>query len=880
MADGSLIFDTSIDQKGFKDGLSGLEGVAKKGFSVVTGLAAAAGTSMLAVASASIKVGMNFEASMSQVAATMGITVDEIANGSESFELLEQAAKDAGATTMFSASQSAEALNYLALAGYDAEKSVNALPTVLNLAAAGGLDLAYASDLVTDSMSALGMESDQLEGFVDQLAKTSQKSNTSVAQLGEAILTVGGTAKILAGGTTELNAQLGILADNGIKGSEGGTALRNVLLALSAPTEKQAEQMQKLGISAYDANGNLRPTNEIFQDLNSELSTMTQQERTEVLNNLFNKVDLKAANALLANSGERFNELSGYIDNADGAAAAMAETLNDNLKGKITILGSSLEGLGIQIYEGMEAPLKGAVEMAIDYVGQLSKAFEEEGFAGVMNKVGDIVAEVLVKIAAELPKLIDMGKDMILNFIQGIQDNSSVLMGSAADIITSLVSAVIDIFPEIIILGMDLLLELAKGLTASIPTLITSAVEALMSIVSSFYDNIGEFIIVALDIIMALVEGIMGAISIWLEMAPLIIEKLVAEIENNLPMILQAAMDIMLSLMEGIVKNADLLIDAALMILDSLINFVIDNLELIIDMALTIVLTLIDGLLKNLDKLVDASLRLVTALIEGLTNNMPLVIDAGIRAVLALIDGILKALPQVLSAAVTLVAKLVQGIVNAFPQLIGLGLQTIGKLIGGLLQALPQLLSAAGTLVSTLLKAFGEGFKATNDIGKNIVEGIWEGITGAGNWLMGKVKGFADGVVKGIKGFFGIKSPSTRMKKEVGPELSAGIGEGIEDGMPDLKKGIDKEMMDLTRMMKATVDLESASVGKGIVSSSMERIQISSSSPSFSDSQLLARLDKLIEKDTSIKIDGREVARATAQFTSNELARAKKLRRN
>ena len=103
-------------------------------------------------------------------------------------------------------------VNYLALAGYDVDKSVSTLPTVLNLAAAGGLELGYASDVMTDAMSALGLETSQAEGFVDQLAKTSQKSNTSVGQLGEAILTVGGTAKVLAGGTTEMNTALGILA--------------------------------------------------------------------------------------------------------------------------------------------------------------------------------------------------------------------------------------------------------------------------------------------------------------------------------------------------------------------------------------------------------------------------------------------------------------------------------------------------------------------------------------------------------------------------------------------------------------------------------------------------------------------------------------------
>lgn len=183
--------------------------------------AGAAATAAFGVAvGAAVKVGTDFESGMSQVAATMGITVDEIAAGSQEFESLSQAAKNAGATTQFSATQASEALNYLALAGYDAQKSITALPTVLNLAAAGGIDLGYASDMVTDSMSALGLSTNQLEGFVDQLAKTSQKSNTNIAQLGEGILTVGGTAKDLAGGTIELNTALGILADNGIKGAK------------------------------------------------------------------------------------------------------------------------------------------------------------------------------------------------------------------------------------------------------------------------------------------------------------------------------------------------------------------------------------------------------------------------------------------------------------------------------------------------------------------------------------------------------------------------------------------------------------------------------------------------------------------------------------
>lgn len=344
------------------------------------------------IGAASVATAANFEKSMSQVAATMGMTAEEINNGSESYKKLEKAALDMGATTQFSASEASEALNYLALAGYDAEKSVETLPTVLNLAAAGGLELGYASDVMTDAMSALGLETSQAANFVDQLAKTSQKSNTSVGQLGEAILTVGGTAKVLAGGTTEMNTALGILADNGIKGAEGGTALRNVILSLSAPTDKAAKTMNKLGLEVFDAQGNMRPLNEIFKDLDGTLSTMTQGEQTKVLSELFNKVDLKSVNALLANSGERFDELSGYIANADGAAADMADTMNNNLSGQLTLLKSGLEGAAISIGNALMPMIKVLVEWINNLVNWFNNL--NPGIQTAITMFGLVVASI------------------------------------------------------------------------------------------------------------------------------------------------------------------------------------------------------------------------------------------------------------------------------------------------------------------------------------------------------------------------------------------------------------------------------------------------------------------------------------------------------
>lgn len=195
---------------------------------------------IVAFGKSAVETGANFDKSMSQVAATMGKSVDEVAD-------LRAFAQEMGRTTAFSATDSADALNYMALAGYDAETSMAMLPNVLNLASAGGMELALASDMITDSQSALGLSLDETTLLVDKMAKASSKSNTSVSQLGDAILTVGGTAKKLKGGTTELATVLGILADNGIKGSEGGTALRNIMNSLISPTEDAIAMLDQMG---------------------------------------------------------------------------------------------------------------------------------------------------------------------------------------------------------------------------------------------------------------------------------------------------------------------------------------------------------------------------------------------------------------------------------------------------------------------------------------------------------------------------------------------------------------------------------------------------------------------------------------------------------
>ena len=356
-----------------------------------TSVASAAVTAMGGVA---VKTAADFESSMSQVQATMGITSDSMSNlngkSVNTMDALSDLAKEMGSKTAFSASECAEALNYLALAGYNTQEMADTLPTVLNLAAAGNIDLASASDMVTDAMSALGMETADADKMVDQMAKTASTTNTSVGQLGEGILTIGATAKTVKGGTAELNTALGILANNGIKGAEGGTHLRNVILSLQSPTDVAAKSLKELGVSVFDSEGNMRSLNDILGDLNKSMDGMTSEEKSNIISKIFNKTDLSSVNALLANTGETWDGLQSAIENSGGAAQKMADTQLDNLNGQLTILKSAVEGFAISIGEALMPMIKNIVAKLQSFVDWLNNL--DEGTRLVIVKIGLFVA--------------------------------------------------------------------------------------------------------------------------------------------------------------------------------------------------------------------------------------------------------------------------------------------------------------------------------------------------------------------------------------------------------------------------------------------------------------------------------------------------------
>lgn len=237
--------------------------------------------------------------------------------------------------------------------------------------------------------------------------------------------------------------------------------------------------MEELGLSVFDAEGKMRPMNDVFNDLNDILSTMTEGEQTQVLNTIFNKVDLKSVNALLANSGERFDELSGYIADCDGAATNMADTMNNNLQGSVTILQSALEGLGIAVYEQMEEPLKEAVKVGNGYIDELSAALKENGPDGLVSALGQILADIALRAAEFAPQLIELAVQLIKELAQGIIDNLPELMDAAGEIADAILDGIGDLCPaiepvtdaiQVLLDNMDKVIPVVVALTTAFVT--------------------------------------------------------------------------------------------------------------------------------------------------------------------------------------------------------------------------------------------------------------------------------------------------------------------------------------------------------------------------------------------------------------------------
>ena len=341
------------------------EMVGQKMSSMGKGLTAKLTTPLAGLGVVASKIGMDFESSMSNVSALSGTT-------GESLKQLEKSARDAGATTSKSAKDAADALGYMALAGYDNKQMQEALLPVLRLSEAGNLDLARTSDLVTDSLSSLGKSTKDLPVYLDQVAKTAASSNTNIDALMEGLILCGGTAKNFGIPLEDINAHLGTLANRGIKGAEAGNSFNSILINLTSGAGQAGKAMEQLGLSAFDSHGKFKGVSKVLLELKEKTKNMTEEQRNMYLAMIGGKTQITTLQALLSGVGEEYGDLRAKIKGSNGALNEMATTMQANNKGSITQLKSALEELCLKIYDVLKPAIANIVGKLQEWTNKLN----------------------------------------------------------------------------------------------------------------------------------------------------------------------------------------------------------------------------------------------------------------------------------------------------------------------------------------------------------------------------------------------------------------------------------------------------------------------------------------------------------------------------
>lgn len=354
-------------------------------------------------------------------------------------------------------------------------------------------------------------------------------------------------------------------------------------------------------------------------------------------------------------------------------------------------------------------------------------------------------------------------KASIQNFLSGTGDISSVIdsvlsfteitLQSINEIVPQLLQSLISAVPQIMEAGNSILSSLLSGITENKDLIITSTIELLTLLLNTIIEFLPQLLEMGLEVLQSLVDGIQG----------------------NLPKII-----------ESVIKIITLLVET-----------IIEMLPQLLQMGITILLELIKGIAQALPDLIPQIIDCIILIVETLIDNIDLIIDAGIQLILGLADGLIEALPKLIEKIPVIIEKLINAIVNNLPKIIQMGITLIVKLAEGLIKAIPSLIKAIPKIITAIVDGLGQLVGMVFDIGKNIVTGIWNGISNMANWLWNKISGWCSSIFDNIKSFFGIHSPSRLFRDEIGENLGLGLGVGFEESLDgvysDMKKAVDKQ---------------------------------------------------------------------------------------
>lgn len=708
-----------------QNSFSGLKATGESLSTVGTALTAGITAPVMALGASVVKTQMTFEHSMSKVRALSGAT-------GKDFELLENTAKKMGAETIYSASEAADALGYMALAGWDAQQSADGLPGVLNLAAASGMDLAQASDLVTDYLSAFGLEADQASRMADVLSYAQANSNTTTEMLGEAFKNCAVNAHNAGMSLEETTAILSKFADKGLKGSEGGTALNAIIRDMTQKMKNGAIQIGNTSVKVQDANGNFRKMTDIIRDVDKATEGMGSAQKTAALMTTFTADSIKGMGILCNTGADSIDKFTEKLEKSKGTAKSISDMMNSDLSGALKQLGSAWEAVQLDI-----GNTTGPLSLIVGLLTKLLQAFLK-----LPDPIKQVITTLALLVAAVGPILLIIGKG-IQAFIK-MKQAIGILKAAFRTLRTTFL-----IFKSLII---DTLIPL---ITDTVIPALTSLWTALMS----------NPIVLVITIIAALVAAFIWAwnnidgfkewwINLW--------DTIKTMASNGL----QALQNFFTQTIPQMVSD---------------IGNWFSNLPATIWYWLCFAVAYaVLWVAQMAQKAYEAGTKFVQNVITFI-QQLPGKIWTWLTTTISRVGNWAV---QMASKAQQAGSRFLNNVSTFFRQLPGrvwsFLLITLVKAIAFAIQFGQKATQAAQTFKNNIINGISSLPGRMVSIGSNIIHGIISGIMGAAGSLFNTMRNIASNALNAAKSALGIHSPSTVFRDMVGKMIPAGVTVGIE----------------------------------------------------------------------------------------------------
>lgn len=789
--------DAGLDWKGTEAGGKAAR-ESNEGYTVLKGtLANLASTAVTAAvggikdaASAVVEIGSAFETSMSKVSALSGATGDDLA-------ALESKARELGSTTTFSASQAADALGYMALAGWDTQAMLAGVGPVLSLAQAGELDLAAASDLVTDYLSAFNMTAEDTGRMVDVLAYAQAHANTTVDGLGQAFKNCAANCNAAGMDVETTSAAIAMMANQGLKGSEAGTALNAVMRDMTSRMEDGSIAIGDQAVAVMDAQGNYRDFADILADVEAATDGMGDAEKAAALQSTFTADSIKGLNLML-NAGA--GELSSFRDDLYGCAGAAedaAKAMTDNLQGDLAGMGSAFEELALKIYDGVQEPLRGAVQFVTGSVVP-ALTFLVENVDYVAVALGGVAAAVAAmnfgKVASALsavPKLLAgftggpillvvgaltalaAGAKWAYDNVQPFREAVDLLAATLQDALGPVIDQAADALGAVLPAAMEGASGVLEGVVVpaieSFAGFLTDAVVPAVAEFGTFLQTeavpaLQEFAGWAVDNVVPALQAMAGYVEA--NVVPAVQQLAQWAADNLVPVLFQLADFVTGSVVPALQQLADFIVSSVVpAVMEGYRWFAENILPVLQAVAAFVIENVVPALAAVAEFVLGSLVPILSVIFETIVGTLGN-IEVAWQAVWGVVSGVFMAVWEAISAAAEMWMGVIQGVIDAVSAAIsgdwegvwrGIG-EVFSSIVNGILRLGANIFNALATTVSSIITGLFNTFSGIMRNIYNVASSIWNNIkstvSNVANSLVSGVVGTFNGFVSTVTGIF------------------------------------------------------------------------------------------------------------------------------